>query len=175
MILVCACGGEVVGLVAHDREHVAPASGLSGACSSRNSSTSRSGCSGEAACAAFSASLSTLLLAGVERVRRVDEASPCSPWLEPVSALLRARLQRRPPAARRRRSAVSRRRMNGEWMSIRSSTLRQASMKLLDLVVADAGRCSRRMRVRVVGHLVHHLAVGLAEPVALFLKKSQCP
>ena len=53
--------------------------------------------------------------------------------------------------------------MNGEWMSIRSSMLRQASMNVLDLLDAEAVHVPADA-IAVVGHLVHHLAVGLAEP-----------
>ena len=64
--------------------------------------------------------------------------------------------------------------MNGEWMSIKSSTLRQTVDECFDFVDAEAIHVAADA-IAVVGHLVDHLAVRLAEPVALFLKKSQWP
>ena len=64
--------------------------------------------------------------------------------------------------------------MNGEWMSIRSSMHRQASMNVLDLLHADTAPCSRRMRLPwlAISSIILRL-VWLNQ--TLFLKKSQWP
>ena len=53
--------------------------------------------------------------------------------------------------------------MNGEWMSIWSSRLRQRVDKLFDLLDANFVHVPPHA-IAMVGHLVHHLAAGLTEP-----------